>query len=106
MGTDRNSRGRLCWGNRPSNFASVVAGTLFFARIYKCKTKHQSWLCFRRDTPPSPEDVEFYEQQMLQLKKRVAELDAEDAKLRIQEIASRDGAGRINFRNFYPLLTE
>jgi len=77
-----------------------------FYEIIKCKTKSQSWLCFRRDTPPSPEDVEFYEQQMLQLKKRVAELDAEDAKLRIQEIASREGAGRINFRYFYPQLTE
>eukprot|EP01116_Phalansterium_solitarium_P008002 TRINITY_DN21163_c0_g1_i1.p1 TRINITY_DN21163_c0_g1~~TRINITY_DN21163_c0_g1_i1.p1 ORF type:complete len:165 (+),score=36.03 TRINITY_DN21163_c0_g1_i1:131-625(+) len=51
----------------------------------------RAWLTKKRDLPPTDQELQVEDQKKRWLKQRVAELEREDAKLRLQEIAEREG---------------
>ena len=60
-------------------------GPFAFAEPESLPVQWQSWLAHRRSDAPSEKEMETYERQQSQLAKRVADMEEEDSKLRMQQ---------------------
>lgn len=52
-----------------------------------CPVQWQGWLKYRRLEPPTLEELEKFEQDQVELKRKVKELEEEDAKQRLQQFS-------------------